>query len=749
VDFIKSIYTKEMKKMRLTAKRKLLITILIITLTSFFAIPFTSFANSESIKTTDKDGSVNANIYDAKGDVYVRSDGLAQGSYWIRVMQPKNTVVLGVSADPTFVVDADGNLTGSAVNVVERTQGNKTETSYIIKLTRLVEFGDSANGEYKVEVSNDYADWKSKSDNFRIKGDPELTLVKSVKLASESSAPFVEKLTVGVSPAAVQYEYAVTNTGNLDIASVGIHDGTIQWDSSASDAQDIPVGETKYFYTDYTINFGDSSEFVNTATAGGFFEDTSVGSNESSAKVTYEEPKPKLTIDKTVKKADTNTNFADVLNVSTTSAAVEYQFVVKNEGNVGISDVGVYDQTLEWSSAGNNIYLPPGGSYTFTKDFTITNWIDDKFVNTASAGGIYGDKSVTSDTDTATVNYDADFVPKLGLTIEKTVRVANADTGTVDNLETDSDTITVEYEFHVINNSNVELTDVFVSDAAIGYKSGKVDLAANGGDEYFRYVFQIKATDWDENNQFINWAGATGTYDREEVNSKLDDATVTNSQPVSGPAILLDKLVNGANTASVSDRGTTVTYTFTVTNKGDVMLYEVFISDAAIGLIDGTALRLGDITPGSIVTTSASFDLSNLNTAGYGIWSGDTFKNTAYVYGSGLNPDYNGGEDSEVVAFVPQERPYIVVSDDDDATVTYSTSGGDDGNNNRRRAKTTTVAPEPTPAAPVVETPLIEESIPAAPLPKTGGVAPYLVYGLGLLLAGGGLAFRKKENKDK
>jgi|GEM_PF-5915198 len=55
---------------------------------------------------------------------------------------------------------------------------------------------------------------------------------------------------------------------------------------------------------------------------------------------------------------------------------------------------------------------------------------------------------------------------------------------------------------------------------------------------------------------------------------------------------------------------------------------------------------------------------------------------------------------------------------------------------------------EEQPAAPaVVEEPdvILDEPIPAAPLPKTGGFDPLLLYGLGALLAGGGLSLRRKQ----
>ena len=86
------------------------------------------------------------------------------------------------------------------------------------------------------------------------------------------------------------------------------------------------------------------------------------------------------------------------------------------------------------------------------------------------------------------------------------------------------------------------------------------------------------------------------------------------------------------------------------------------------------------------------------------------------------------------------------VSSTDDAVVTY-----DPPSVTRR---TITVINEAPPASPIVEpvaeevvVPVLDEPVPAAaaPLPKTGGLDPSLLYGLGLLLASGGVAIKRRN----
>lgn len=56
---------------------------------------------------------------------------------------------------------------------------------------------------------------------------------------------------------------------------------------------------------------------------------------------------------------------------------------------------------------------------------------------------------------------------------------------------------------------------------------------------------------------------------------------------------------------------------------------------------------------------------------------------------------------------------------------------------------------EDVPEGAIPDVTLPDDQIPAAPLPRTGGLDSLLIYGLGALLAGGGLFLRRRENKAK
>ena len=168
-------------------------------------------------------------------------------------------------------------------------------------------------------------------------------------------------------------------------------------------------------------------------------------------------------------------------------------------------------------------------------------------------------------------------------------------------------------------------------------------------------------------------------------------------------------------------------------------MFGVFLEDKDIGY----SLEIGDLNEGETTTASISFNLSNLGTLTYGDWVGDIFTNIATVTGFYGNPEYIGDGG--------YEGPYVTATDS--AIVTYSegTTTTTTTTTGRNRTATTTIADDAIPAASIPaapiaeEIPILEEEIPEAPLPLTGGVPAMLLFGLGSLLAGAGALLRRKE----
>lgn len=239
---------------------------------------------------------------------------------------------------------------------------------------------------------------------------------------------------------------------------------------------------------------------------------------------------------------------------------------------------------------------------------------------------------------------------------------------------------------------------------------------------------------FDFDNFFAESEGETIYFEITEVDDQ--DAKSTTISSVGLDDIDQDRaarLIKGTINAETGDPIITYTndfgnpepkYTLTVTHKaGNTLLFEEQLSAE-----EGDKISSDPITrDGYKFSTVSAIDVKE--------FASDSDGNV-----TGEMPDKDAS-----ITFI-----YTKVTDDNEE------EDNNDDNEKHKGSDATTVIDEETPASPVtppaVTTPeqsVIEDAIPAAPLPKTGGVAPYLIYGLGLLLAGGGLAVRKKEDKNK
>lgn len=306
----------------------------------------------------------------------------------------------------------------------------------------------------------------------------------------------------------------------------------------------------------------------------------------------------------------------------------------------------------------------------------------------------------------------------------------------------------VVYTFTVINDGEKDLTNVVLTDPLLGALSIEIGNLAQGAEYTTSVAFDLgnlDSTSWLEDT-FTNIAEVVGTAGDENVED-IDEAIVTfeppDVNPVSQAAISLIKEVSPA---AVNNRGATVTYTFTITNTGELDLHGVWLQDTLIGQPNHP---IGNLAAGETTTVAIDFNLSLLGTGGHGNWAGDTFTNTATVTG------YN-----------PTEEPITAT---DTAVVTYNGGGGGgnpgdgeepggggdpggSGNTDPGGDDTTVNIPdEEVPAGPAPEkgseVVILEEAIPAGTLPQTGGFDALLLYGLGALVTGSGIVLRRREEQ--
>ena len=192
----------------------------------------------------------------------------------------------------------------------------------------------------------------------------------------------------------ITYEFTITNCGNVDLNNVTVND-TLLGDAIWS-AATLSVGESVTFTVQHTVTDTDPDPLVNTATASGQYNTTTVTKQASHSVDITEAANPCIDI--------TKEGPAEAL----VDENITYEFTVSNCGNVGLNNVTVNDTLLGdaiWSAA----TLSVGESVTFTVQYTVTDTDPDPLVNTATASGWYDGQEVTDEASHNGVIIDSAF----------------------------------------------------------------------------------------------------------------------------------------------------------------------------------------------------------------------------------------------------------------------------------------------------------------------------------------------------
>ena len=367
-------------------------------------------------------------------------------------------------------------------------------------------------------------------------------------------------------PGAVTYGYAVTNTGNISLTGVTLSDDNTDAaptfvDGDTDGDTELDLTETWTYTATHTvtqaeINLG--ADIVNLATA----NSNEVGPATDTETVEVDQ-NPALSIVKTASPA----------TYSAVGEVISYSYLVTNTGNVTISGpIVVTDDNVDAPATCAAGDLAPGASLTCTASRTITQFDLDagSVTNVASATGTFGGAPVTSPPDTETV--DAIQNPALSI-----VKTASPATYSVVGEG-------ISYSYLVTNVGNVTISGPIVvsDDIATDEVCPAGDLAPLG---FLTCTASHTITQADLDNGLVtNVASATGTDPGgTPINSPPDDETVTANQ---NPAINLVKdgsLNLGGD--GVANPGDLITYSFTVTNTGNVTLSDVTVDDPLVTVV--------------------------------------------------------------------------------------------------------------------------------------------------------------------
>ncbi|MDQ2068251.1 hypothetical protein Q9295_17980, partial [Xinfangfangia sp. CPCC 101601] len=177
---------------------------------------------------------------------------------------------------------------------------------------------------------------------------------------------------------------------------------------------------------------------------------------------------------------------------------------------------------------------------------------------------------------------------------------------------------TITYTFTVTNTGNVTLNGVTVTDPLPGLNPvtpASIASLAPGATDTFTATYTITQDDIDAGG-VSNQATATGGYtdldgDPQSVSdlsgTDVDNNTTTVTPLAQDPGIALVKAGVAGGAGGLGD---TITYTFTVTNTGNVTLNGVTVTDPLPGLNPVTPASIASLAPGATDTFTATYTIT-------------------------------------------------------------------------------------------------------------------------------------------
>jgi uncharacterized repeat protein (TIGR01451 family) len=450
---------------------------------------------------------------------------------------------------------------------------------------------------------------------------PGLTLVKSAD--PSDAAAYLEGQ-------AVTYRYVVTNTGNVTINGITISEDTFTG-TGGTPTVDCPsttlvAGAQEICTATYTLTLADvdNGSVQNSATVHGTpaGSGTDVPSNTSTVTIP-ETPAPALTVVKSVSPTA----------VTQAGQTLTYSFTVTNTGNVTITNPTVQDtgftgtgQLLDSDIQCPETSLVPGQVETCTIDYTVTQQDVDAgtLSNSATVTGTSPDGGTTVSPPSPPATVTIERTP--ALTVQKTANVVAA--------EVDQQ---ITYTFTVTNTGNVTITNPSVQDtnfSGTGQLSAldcPADVTLEPRDTLIcSATYTVTQADIDS-GELSNSAHVTGTPPVVVTPPTADapPVTITTSPD---PVLSFTKT---ASAQKVTKAGQVLTYTFTVTNVGNVDINDPEVNEGTFtGHGTLSAVTCPDdsmLAPGEAMTCTATYTVDAADL------TGGTLSNTATASGTTLD----------------------------------------------------------------------------------------------------------------
>ena len=359
----------------------------------------------------------------------------------------------------------------------------------------------------------------------------------------------------------ITYSYKVTNTGNVTLDPVVVSDPMAGLSDISCPDTSLGAGDTETCTATYTTTQGDvdHGSITNTGTATG----TAPNGKKVTAKSSVCIPlcqKPAIELKKS----------ASIDSFSAPGTLITYSYKVTNTGNVTLDPVVVSDPMAGLSDLScPDTSLGPQDTETCTATYTTTQGDVDhgSLCNTGTATGTppKGDQV----TDKSSLCIPAEQNPSISV----------VKTASIDSFSAPGTLVT--YSYKVTNTGNVTLDPVVVSDPMAGLSDLSCPDTSLGPQDSETCTATYTTTQGDvDHGSLCNTGTATGTPPKGDQVTDMSSLCIPAEQ---NPSI---SVVKTASIDSFSAPGTLVTYSYKVTNTGNVTLDPVVVSDPMAGLSD-------------------------------------------------------------------------------------------------------------------------------------------------------------------
>ncbi|NVK50536.1 MAG: DUF11 domain-containing protein, partial [Cyclobacteriaceae bacterium] len=409
--------------------------------------------------------------------------------------------------------------------------------------------------------------------------------VNAVQIPSFSFEKKALNSTYGSVNDPITYQLILKNTGNVTLSNSTISDPLLGLNQTI--AQAIAPGDSVVVSGNYKVTQADldAGEVINTATA------TAEGPSGALPAVTDTETvtanqSPSWRLSKT----------SDKSTYSKVGEVITYTFTLTNTGNVSISSVSLSDNKVspapalqsESLSPADNV-LSPGESFVYTASYAVTQADIDagSIVNTATASGTppSGAPSLADATASDTVTAQSNPSIRISKTADKST------------FELLGEVIT--YTLEIENTGNVTLDQLVVQDNLTSFSSGTPFSLVPAGVRTFTTTYTVSQQDLDA-GEIINNATVAGEAPSNNPVNSSDDLTLR--AKIAG-ALNLEKT---ANPTVFVNQGEVVTYTFVLTNTGNVTLSNIVLDDPRINFNQAVP----DLAPGQATSITHSYTLT-------------------------------------------------------------------------------------------------------------------------------------------